>query len=58
MKVKITKKDSMGFDEMYANFYRCPHCGGKSSIHIGCKYCPDCGVELTFTRGAIKEGKR
>lgn len=50
--VKITKRHYFDHDEWWCGWFKCPNCNG---IHIttGFKYCPDCGVKLKFTKGAM-----
>ena len=49
--VKITKKECIGYDEVYAPFFQCPDCKNTQIIK-SFMYCPDCGVKLSFTYGA------
>ncbi|CAK7016730.1 MAG: hypothetical protein ENTB_04994 [Enterocloster aldenensis] len=40
------KAESIGYDEEYTEFFRCPVCGGENAFK-GSNYCPDCGQRIT-----------
>lgn len=40
------KAESTGYDEAYAEFFKCPVCGGENAFK-GSNYCPDCGQRIT-----------
>lgn len=40
------KAESTGYDEVYAEFFKCPVCGGENAFK-GSNYCPDCGQRIT-----------
>lgn len=40
------KAESTGYNEVYAEFFKCPVCGGEN-IFKGSNYCPDCGQRVT-----------
>ncbi|GAA6277853.1 hypothetical protein [Enterocloster bolteae] len=44
--VNPLKAESTGYDEAYAEFFRCPVCGGENAFK-GSNYCPDCGQRIT-----------
>jgi len=47
--VTITKAESMGKDEMYCEWFKCPECG-DTNVAIDSKYCPECGAKITWAR--------
>ncbi|XBX05240.1 hypothetical protein QMP26_33150 [Enterocloster clostridioformis] len=40
------KAESKGYNEVYAEFFKCPICGG-TKIFKESNYCPDCGQRIT-----------
>ena len=56
-KVKITKRLYSHWDEWYVACFTCPSCK-ENHIFSSYKFCPDCGVEVQFTRGALEMAKR
>lgn len=43
----ITEKHSLGDDELYTTFFKCPTCG-NSLVFLGSNYCPHCGHRLCW----------
>lgn len=52
--VLITKKQDLGDEEMFCAWFECPSCGGKH-ITSFFKFCPDCGIGITFDPALLKE---
>lgn len=46
--ILVKEEHSQGYDEMYAEWFRCSNCE-NSSISHGFNYCPDCGIKLRWS---------
>lgn len=53
---KVTEKHSLGKDELWCEFFKCPNpkCNNKY-IRIQDNYCSICGQELTFSKTLQKQ---
>jgi len=47
MDIKIGKKDDIGKDEWWCNWYKCPNCG-ENNIARCFDYCPNCGRKIKW----------
>jgi len=45
--VIVSNKDSIGKDEWWCTWYKCPNCK-NTSIATSFTYCPDCGTKLKW----------
>lgn len=45
--VRITSQMSLGKDELYTEWFRCPECR-DSYIAVEFRYCPICGNEINW----------
>jgi len=59
IEVKVEDKHSVGSDEYYGEWYRCPNCDeGKEyegAIKEGDNFCPNCGAKIKWNLIPLKE---
>jgi hypothetical protein len=54
MKDKVTVLKSIGWDDMYVEWFKCPKCT-ETNLLSTFKFCPDCGAPLDWSK--IKGGQ-
>lgn len=45
--VQIGRKESLGYDETYCEWFSCPFCK-EGDIRRGDNFCPNCGVRIDW----------
>lgn len=53
-KVLITKKQALGEEEYFWEWFECPACSCKH-VAIYFKFCPGCGASIEFTAEVLRE---
>lgn len=46
--VIITKNNSIGFEEVYFEWFQCPVCLGGNYIATFFNFCPNCGIKIKW----------